>query len=290
LISGKALPFGWAGKCFACHQLAEAAKGDWLLFVDADTIHEPHMLRATLDLAIKQHVAMLSGFPRQDVYGLTQKIVIPVLFYFAVMIWFPLWWLHRAKKPRPTLAIGQFLLFKRESYFAIGGHASVKSRIMEDVWFGIEMARQGFRTLSVDLSSSVTTKMYRTLGTMTEGCTKWFYSVASLSPVALIGFALAAYMFLLAPFYWFLNGPLNALLSNQQPTTISIVILSQITLILLMRIICDVRLKGSLLSFIFHPLGVAFLLLSVIVGASRRAVGTGVAWKDRVYHGLTHVK
>ncbi|MFA5079492.1 MAG: glycosyltransferase family A protein, partial [Dehalococcoidia bacterium] len=149
LIKGKPLPDGWAGKCFACHQLSQNARGKWLLFVDADTVSQSHMVRSTLQLTTLNNAAMLSGFPRQKVSGITQKMVIPIIFYFLVMAWFPLWLFHSWKKPGPTLAIGQFLLFRREDYLAIGGHESVKSRIMEDVWFGIEMHKQKRRILSV---------------------------------------------------------------------------------------------------------------------------------------------
>jgi chlorobactene glucosyltransferase len=290
LLRGQPLPQDWAGKCYACHQLSQTARGEWLLFVDADTTHESHMVRATLDIAIKEKISMLSGFPRQDVSGLTQKIVIPVLFYFAIMSWFPLWWLHRTRKRRPTLAIGQFLLFKRGDYLRVGGHVAVKSRIMEDVWFGIEMSRKGFRSLSIDLSKTVTTNMYHNIGAMTEGCMKWFYSVAALSPLALVGFVLTAYIFFLAPFYWVLVGPLGSVFVDDQLNILSIVIIAQIIFVLLMRIICDLYFKCSPISFLFHPLGVAFLSLAAVFGASRRAVGAGVAWKDRVYHSSTHIK
>ena len=98
LIHGEILPEGWAGKCFACHQLSKNANGEWLLFVDADTISKPHLIRGTLDIAVNNRISMLSGFPQQQVSGLTQKIVIPILFYFMIMSWFPLWLLHRSKK------------------------------------------------------------------------------------------------------------------------------------------------------------------------------------------------
>ena len=65
LYFGEPLPDDWAGKPFACYQLAQKAKGSWLLFVDADTIHEPHMLRSVLALAMELKTSLLSGFPRQ---------------------------------------------------------------------------------------------------------------------------------------------------------------------------------------------------------------------------------
>jgi len=290
LIKGKPLPDGWAGKCFACHQLSQNARGSWLLFVDADTRSQPHMIRSTLQLAIMNNAAMLSGFPRQKLSGITQKMVIPILFYFVVMCWFPLWLFHSWKKPGPTLAIGQFLLFKREDYEGIGGHESVKSRIMEDVWFGIEMHRLKRRILSVDLSGVLTTRMYTNMGNMAEGCIKWFYSVAALSPIALVGLVLVAYIFFLAPFYWAFVRPVNDLGADGFVMDWGVIVLIQLGAILLMRIITDVYFRGSKISFIFHPLGISFLILAVIVGASRRALGVGVAWKDRVYQSISNIK
>jgi len=290
LIKGKPLPDGWAGKCYACHQLSQHARGSWLLFIDADTVSRSHMIRSTLQLAILNNAAMLSGFPRQKVSGITQKIVIPILFYFLVMSWFPLWLFHSWKKPGPTLAIGQFLLFKREDYLGIGGHVSVKSRIMEDVWFGIEMHKHGLRILSVNLSDVLTTKMYSNMGTMAEGCIKWFYSVAALSPVAIVGSVLVAYIFFLAPFYWACARPVNALFSESHIMDWGVIVLAQVAVILLMRVITDIYFRGSKISFLFHPLGISFLILAVIVGASRRALGVGVAWKDRVYQSISNIK
>ncbi|MBN1375724.1 MAG: glycosyltransferase [Dehalococcoidia bacterium] len=292
LLRGETLPEGWAGKCFACYQLSKSARGKWLLFVDADTMSESHLIRGTMEIAINNNVSMLSGFPRQQVEGLTQKIVIPILFYFIIMSWFPLWLLHRSRKPLPTLAIGQMLLFNREAYMRIGGHEIVKSRIMEDVWFAIEMNRRGERTLSVDLSKVMTTRMYTSIGTMTEGCVKWFYSVAALSPLALVGYFLAAYIFYLAPFYWAMTmtDPLNTIVSSGQWVGWSVVIVLQVVLVLFMRVITDIYFRGSKISFIFHLLGVAFLILAVLYAVTRRAVGAGVAWKDRVYQGITRVK
>jgi hypothetical protein len=75
-----------------------------------------------------------------------------------------------------------------------------------------------------------------------------------------------------------------------QLTELSLIIAAQVFVLLLMRIITDQYFRGSSISFIFHPLGVAFLIFAVIIGASRRALGSGVAWKDRVYQGFTHIK
>ncbi|MDD5494735.1 MAG: hypothetical protein PHG36_08725, partial [Dehalococcoidia bacterium] len=132
--------------------------------------------------------------------------------------------------------------------------------------------------------------MYTNLGAMTEGCIKWMYSVAALSPMALMGFVLAAYIFYIAPFYWLIVGPLNSVMSDISITQAGWLIVSQVLLILFMRLITDTYFKGSHLSLVFHPLGMVFLIFTILYGSSRRALGAGVAWKDRVYNSLTQIK
>jgi chlorobactene glucosyltransferase len=86
LIHGEPPPKGWAGKPFACYQLAKKAKGSWLLFVDADTVHAPHMLRSVLALALNFRCSLLSGFPHQLAISLPEKVTIPIM-YFIIMSW-----------------------------------------------------------------------------------------------------------------------------------------------------------------------------------------------------------
>ena len=285
LIKGDPLPEDWAGKPFACYQLARQAKGSWLLFVDADTRHTPDMLRSVLDLALKLRVSLLSGFPRQLASSFPQKVAIPVL-YFVILSWLPLWWLQRSRKPRPSLAIGQFLLFPAEDYWKFGGHRAVKSRILEDVWLGVEVNRQGGRHVAVDLSPVVSCEMYRDVGTMWEGFAKWMYSVMALSPVALLGLLLAGYLFYLAPFYWFWNE----FFVIPTPSAWREVIVFQVIVILLIRVLIDNRFKEPVISFLFHPFGFSFLYISALYGCGRRIVGAGVSWKKRLYGGESVVK
>ncbi len=286
LLRGTPLPQGWAGKPHACYQLAEKAKGSWLLFVDADTTSAPHMLRSVMALALELKPSLLSGFPRQLTTYLPQKIALPILFYFLVMSWFPLWWLQRSKKPKPSLAIGQFLLFPRDDYWRIGGHQAVKSKILEDVWLGVEITRHGGKHVAIDLSPVFSCSMYHSIRTMSEGVIKWMYSVASLSAAALVALMVAGYVFFLAPFYWLWHE----LFMVATPTGLRPLIIFQVVVIIGMRLMADHRFRNSGISAWLHPLGFFYVLLSAVYATVRQVMGKGVSWKERVYNEESGVK
>ena len=278
LFHGEPLPEGWAGKPFACYQLAKQAKGSWLLFVDADTIHAPNMLRSVIAQALELKPSLLSGFPRQLTASIPQKIAVPVI-YFIILALFPMWWLHRSKKPKPSMAIGQFLLFPREEYWKIGGHEAVKSKILEDIWLGVEINRHGGRHLAVDLSSLVSCNMYKTLGSMWQGLTRCVYSVAEISIVALIGLLIVGYLFFLAPFYWLWNE----LFIVDASLALRAVVMSQVAIILSMRWLVDNLFKASVISTPLHPVGLFFIILVCIRAIVKQVRGASVYWKNRLY-------
>lgn len=278
LYYGESLPDDWAGKPYACYQLAQKAKGSWLLFVDADTTAEPHMLRSTLALATELNTSLLSGFPRQLADTFAAKIIIPV-FYFILLGWAPLWLMHNTKKPIPSIAIGQFFLFTREAYWRIGGHKAVKSKIVEDIWMGVEVSRSGGRHIAVDLSSVFSCNMYHDIGDAWHGLGRSIYSVAAMAPLGLIALILMAYFCYLGPFYWLWNG----FVIGGEPLVWRGLVLAQILVIILMRWIVGNRFREPGISVWFHPLGILFYILNVIYSEGRYLVGAGISWKERFY-------
>jgi chlorobactene glucosyltransferase len=278
LLRGKPLPQGWAGKPFACYQLASKARGSWLLFTDADTIHAPAMLRSALAYACNNRLTLLSGLPLQRTVSFSQRVVIPVM-YFIILSWFPLWWLQGSAKPKPGLTIGQFIFVSAQEYHEIGGHEAVRSRILEDVWLGFEMARHGKPQATVDLSQLVACRMYEDLGDLWEGFTKWTYSVCSLSPWMLGLMMLGGFSLFIAPFLWLAWHFLPV------PTAYDsfMLIIIQLVVIMLMRSLVDHRFRYSRLYSLSHPVGISFMLLSGVYAAIKRFIGAGVCWKQRLY-------
>ncbi len=274
MIQGEELPPGWAGKAHACYQLALQASGSWILFVDADTVHAPVMLRSVMAIALESHASLLSGFPRQVADGVTQKITIPV-FNFILMSWLPMWWLQRGNKPRPSLANGQFLLFLKEEYFRVGGHESVKNRIMEDVMLGAQVYRKKGRVLAVDLSPVVSCHMYSSLGEMWHGFAKTIYAfTAQLWILPVLG--VFAYILFLGPYYAVCAQAIT-------PDSWWYLAVIQVVFIIFMRLLVNSHFRESILSSIFHPLGFGFFLFNAVYVLARRIIGLGISWKQRFY-------
>lgn len=186
ILSSKPLPEGWTGKAWACQQLAAEAKGEYLLFVDADTEHHPTMLASALSLSRETDAALLSAWPFLKMGSWSEKLVLPIIHLSLVFYPFAFWeWLqdnpHLAKKRSPSAwrglgaANGQFLLFKRSVYEQIGGHACVKQHMVEDVALGREIASRvgdGLRLVNCDGSQICSVRMYSSLKEVWEGFTK----------------------------------------------------------------------------------------------------------------------
>jgi chlorobactene glucosyltransferase len=279
LISGLPLPAGWSGKNYACHQLAKEAKGDWLLFVDADTTHVRHMLRSVMSLALEMNTSLLSGFPRQIAKSMLMKIFTPT-WYFIIMTWCPLWWMQSSKKNMPSIAIGQFMLFSKKEYWRIGGHESVKSKVLEDIWLGIQVNKNCGKHVAVDLSDVVFCEMYDDFRGIWNGLTRSVYAVAEISVIALALLIVFAFICYLIPFYslwhehFFING---------NNPVVAIVII-QIASIYLMRWMADRRFNNnSVSSVLLHPIGIIFLIFVVANAVIQKLAGTGINWKERLY-------
>jgi glycosyltransferase involved in cell wall biosynthesis len=161
---------GWTGKANAIWTAARRARGRWLLFTDADTVHEPGSLRRAIHEAEKHKAGMLSYSPKQKVSGLLQRSLMPLVFSELAVAYPP----SKVSDPnqRVAAANGQFLLVKREAYRRIGGHPGVRDNVLEDVAlaFTAKKRRIGLRFRYAE--DALSTRMYRTTGAMIEGWTK----------------------------------------------------------------------------------------------------------------------
>jgi len=161
---------GWTGKCNALWTAARQARGRWLLFTDADTVHERGDLRRALHEAQRYEVGMLSYSPRQIVAGFAQRALMPLIFSELALAYLP----SRVSDPNDPLAAanGQFLLVEREIYVHIGGHKAVANKVLEDVELAVLAKRSQLGLRFRYAPDALSTRMYRTTEQMVEGWTK----------------------------------------------------------------------------------------------------------------------
>ncbi len=161
---------GWTGKANAVWTAARRARGRWLLFTDADTIHEPGDLRRAIHEAERHKAGVLSYSPRQLVSGLAQRTLMPLIFSELALAYPP----AKVSDPAQRIAAanGQFLLIEREAYRRLGGHASVAEKVLEDVELAFLAKRRRIGLRFRYAPDAVATRMYCTTGAMIEGWTK----------------------------------------------------------------------------------------------------------------------
>jgi glycosyltransferase involved in cell wall biosynthesis len=164
------LEHGWTGKNNAVWTAAKRARGRWLLFTDADTVHEPGNLHRAIHEAKKHKVGMLSYSPRQIVKGVAQRSLMPLVFCELALAYPP----AKVSDPNQRIAAanGQFLLIEREAYRRLGGHAAVAKEVLEDVELAFLVKRRKVGLRFRYAEDAVSTRMYRTTAAMMEGWTK----------------------------------------------------------------------------------------------------------------------
>lgn len=159
LLRGAPVPDGWTGKTWACHQLAAAARGELLVFCDADVTLEPGALDALWSGMCAQRADVFSVFPRQRTATLGERLLVPLI--DEVLLAFLPHVLLRLPVPAAATANGQLLAFRRAAYAALGGHAGVAGELAEDLALARRARRAGMRlglALGGDLVSA---RMYR---------------------------------------------------------------------------------------------------------------------------------
>lgn len=169
VMDNPALPDGWIGKQWACHNGALAAKAAFVLFTDADTRHAPDLLTHSMNAMRERHADLLTVVGSQAMETFWERLVQPHMFGLLAARFGDMERVSHSTNPYDKLANGQFMLMRREVYARTGGHEAVRAHIAEDLRLAQEWTRLGFSVQVVSGFEYMSTRMYEGLGEIWRG-------------------------------------------------------------------------------------------------------------------------
>ncbi|NBU68178.1 MAG: glycosyltransferase [Verrucomicrobia bacterium] len=273
LLAGADLPGGWTGKSWACQQLAGQSRGDFLLFVDADTRFSGAAIAHALGVSEKTGADLLSLWPHLEAKSWSERLVIPFVHLF-ILLYLPHW--MEGRSAALGAANGQFLLFRRTAYEKLGGHHAVRGHLVEDVALGRKMKAAGFRVMNLDATNPgkrtplVRCRMYENFPDLWNGFTKNLYPAFDGRFFAFVFFQLFQLSVFFAPFVLLLWFPRDMFLWFM------------IMMILCLRLAVAGRFRQSRLGALLHPLG-QFLVLAIAANSWFQTIRRRLPWRGRHY-------
>jgi chlorobactene glucosyltransferase len=167
------LPTGWTGKTHALDQAVGHARGQWLLFLDADTVHAPESLSVLMEFGRSEGASLVSLLPELNCRTFWERVVQP-LAAITLMQSFPL---HVVNDDRSRLAFanGQYILIERSAYEAAGGHRAVRVRFVEDIGMAEHVKCLGLPIRVALVRSLVSCRMYSSFSQLVRGWSRILY-------------------------------------------------------------------------------------------------------------------
>ena len=264
VIRGKKLPYDWLGKNYACYQLAQEAKGDYFLFLDADEKVNNSLLNSAVHRMHLYKLGLLSLFTNQQMDTFGEKSVVPLMHYILLNL-LPLRLVYLVKNSTVAAASGQFMFFNAEIYRANEWHKQVKDRVVEDIEIMRLIKSSGVNGEALLANGMITCRMYKGFTEAVNGFSKNFLAGFNYSIITLLIYLVVV-----------IGGPMIVI------TTLNLqLILFMVGLIILTRIMISLASgQNALLNLLLHPLQMINLTIIAFMAIQKYLTKTTV-WKGR---------
>ena len=273
-FNGKPLPPDWYGKPFALHQLSLHAKGEILIFTDADTIHTPTSIAWAVTNMKGLKADLVSGYVGQIFLSFGEIVTVPLMFFLTGFI-IPLFLNRFAKVPWFSAAIGQFIAVKRSVFDAIGGCEAFKQKTSEDIYMSRFIKSKGYSTRFLSIAEHVKCRMYGGYRSAVEGIGKNIFDFLGKNSILLFLIIIVIFFFLFFPFPLFFFC-----LIKSSPWTLHILVV-----VIMYTLTWMFMFLGQRLNWWYGFLWPLLFLNLIYMGAwswFRTVSGRGFLWKDRV--------
>ena len=283
-VVGAPLKDGWLGKSHAAHQGFREATGEWLLFVDADTWLHPRGVSACMGHVLEGRVDMLSLYPHFVCESFWEKVIQPAVGRM-ILISGPVDFVNSPSRifRMFAMAIGQFLLFRRSVYQAVGGHEAIRGRVVEDVELARAVKHAGYRLNFLYGIDVLNTRMYKTFTELWRGWSRSFYPAMGHNPLLGIVQSLLLFVFGTLPYLVMPAAGLlwMAGLGSGTVRTLFGLGLVQYALLFLTTYAVRARLREYPEYFFTCPLGGLMVQWISVHSIYSYALKKRVLWKDR---------
>jgi len=173
VIKGEELPHDWLGKNYACYQLAAQAKGNFLLFIDADEKLSIGLINSAVHRMYVNKLGLLSLFANQQMLTTGEKLVVPLMHYILLNL-LPLRLIFLVKNYTVAAASGQFMLFDAGVYRKHQWHEQVKAKVVEDVEIMRLIKAKGYTGEALLANGMINCRMYKNYNDAINGFSKNF--------------------------------------------------------------------------------------------------------------------
>jgi chlorobactene glucosyltransferase len=274
ILHGEPTSGNQVGKNWACSQLARQAKGELLLFTDADTLYRSDTLKIIVTTLMGERADLLTGFPHQEVHTWGERLLVP-FFSWAFLCFIPLALAYKFRLPFLSMAVGQLMLFRREPYLAIGGHDFVSPSMVDDISLARRIKASGLRWRVSYVANLISCRMYHSSREAMEGFTKNLFAAFDYR---LLPF-LFAFLWLLVMF-WKPLIVLAGMISGLAPQAHLVALIVCLLLSLLLWLIPYIEMGIPFTLAFLYP----FTILANVAVAFRSLVhslGGRIIWKGR---------
>ncbi len=269
VIHGEPPPAGWLGKPWALHEGSRHARGQLLLFVDADLRYHPETVAAAVRTLARNDVAMVTLLPDMELEGFWEHVALPML-AFAFFVMLPSWLANRTRAPRLALGGGTGMLMRRDVYDSFHGHEALKDAVVDDIGLARVTREHGGRTIALRADHLVAIRMYHGGREIVAGFTKNVFTAMARSYAIVV--------------FWLAIGLVCNMLPFALAFTGDRAAIATVLLITASRVLVFVPLGyGFLNAVLGHPLMMSFWAWVMIRSAWVTGVRGQVHWRGRSY-------